>query len=68
MSDVRDSPPRVGRRLRSIFDALPLDAPLSLAELNSLMQKDTEQRILAVLERVFAAHPEPQPPEPAEPA
>ncbi len=60
-------PPR-GRRLRSIFDNIPADTPLSLVDLETLMQADTERRILAVLDRVFAAHPDAQSPEPAEPS
>ena len=67
MSDTRDTLPTQGRRLPSIFDYLPLGVPVSLDDLELLMQVDTERRVLAVLDRVFGSQPEPLPPEPAEP-
>lgn len=62
-----DGSPARGRRLASIFDRFPFSTPVSLEELEVLMQADTQHRILAVLDRVFAVQHEPQPPEPAEP-
>ncbi len=59
--------PARGRQLRSIFDGVPPGTPLTLRDLEALMQADTEKRIIAVLNHVFGSHYEPQPPEPAEP-
>ena len=68
MTASRDSLPTQGRRLPSIFDDLPPGDPVSLDDLETLMQNDNERRIIAVLIRVFGSQPEPQPPEPAEPS
>jgi len=67
VTELRNAPPKPGRRLPSIFDGVPPSTPLSLSDLESLMQADTERRILVVLNHVFAAHTETQPPEPTEP-
>lgn len=68
MTEPHNARSKPGRRLPSIFDGIPADTPLSLDDLESLMQADTEQRILAVLDRVFGSQPEMQPPAPSEPS
>lgn len=66
MTKPHNAGSKPGRRLPSIFDGVPPGTPLSLRDLETLMQADTQRRILAVLDRMFAAQHEPQPPEPAE--
>jgi hypothetical protein len=60
--------PGSGRRLPSIFDALPPDVAVSLDTLELLIHLDTERRSIAVLDRVFGSRPEPPLPEPIEPS
>ncbi|MCE9560854.1 MAG: hypothetical protein K8U57_02255 [Planctomycetes bacterium] len=60
-----DGSPARGRRLVSIFDSVSADTRLSLDDLEVLMEADTQRRVIAVLNRVFAATHEPQHPEPA---
>ncbi|MBA4190578.1 MAG: hypothetical protein C0467_21535 [Planctomycetaceae bacterium] len=54
MTEPHNARSKPGRRLPSIFDGVPPGTPLSLSVLETLMQADTQRRILAVLDRVFA--------------
>jgi len=67
MTEPHNARPKPVRRLASVFDGVLPGTSLSLRDLETLMQADTQRRILAVLDRVIAAHLEPHPHEPAEP-
>ncbi len=61
MSDHRITRSAPDRRLSSIFDGVRPGTLLSLHDLETLMQADTQHRILAVLDRVFAVPSLPRP-------
>lgn len=66
MNEPHNTRSKPGRRLPSIFDGVPSGTPLSLRDLETIMQVDTQQRILAVLDRVLTAPRAAMPTEPAE--
>ncbi len=68
MIESSNTSPKSRRRLPSIFDNITDGARVSLDDLETLMQADTERRILAVLDRVLDAPHAAMPPEPAEPS